>query len=325
MLDNKKGIFTISLDFELFWGVRDVVNLNEYEENLKGVSQAIPLILALFNEFNIHATWAIVGFIFFDNVQALQNNIPLTLPHYTNKRFCPYLYINENSNTLNTQYHFSPQLIKAIQKTPHQEIATHTFSHYYCLEKGQTPKEFADDIIAAKRIAEKFNIRIKSIVFPRNQFNETYLNVVANHGIQTYRGTEKNWLYRSVETTNGLGKIKRILRLLDAYFNLTGSHANCLERSENSLINIPSSRFLRPYHPRLKWLEKIRMQRIKKAMHDAAIKNKAFHLWWHPHNFGKYTQENIDFLTEILHYFKELNRQYGMVSLNMGEIGERLI
>ena len=52
----KSGIFTVSLDFELYWGLRDQTTINEYEENLKGVKIAIERILELFYKYDIHAT-----------------------------------------------------------------------------------------------------------------------------------------------------------------------------------------------------------------------------------------------------------------------------
>ena len=35
----KKGVFTVSLDFELYWGLRDKRTISEYEANLKGVKK----------------------------------------------------------------------------------------------------------------------------------------------------------------------------------------------------------------------------------------------------------------------------------------------
>jgi hypothetical protein len=42
------GAFTISIDFELYWGVRDTRSLDAYREHLDGVRQAIPRMLGLF-------------------------------------------------------------------------------------------------------------------------------------------------------------------------------------------------------------------------------------------------------------------------------------
>ena len=66
--------------------------------------------------------------------------------------------------------HYASSLIARIAKTPKQEIATHTFSHYYCQEPGETREAFAADIASAMAIARRYGFDIRSIVFPRNQF-----------------------------------------------------------------------------------------------------------------------------------------------------------
>ena len=61
------GKLVISLDFEIYWGVRDAVTLKEYKEHLLGVQKVIPLLLDLFKQYDIQATFATVGFLFFSN------------------------------------------------------------------------------------------------------------------------------------------------------------------------------------------------------------------------------------------------------------------
>ena len=52
-----------------------------------------------------------------------------------------------------------------------------------------------------------------------------------------------------------------------------------------------------------------------------AAKNKTgFHLWWHPHNFGVNTKENIKNLANILSYYNHLREKYGMKSSKMSDI-----
>ena len=77
---NKNGSFTISLDMELYWGMRDAQKLDSYKENISNVHSAIPLILALFEKYQIHATWAVVGFLFFKNKEELLQHLPARLP-----------------------------------------------------------------------------------------------------------------------------------------------------------------------------------------------------------------------------------------------------
>ena len=80
------GTFVVSLDFELHWGVRDHRTVAEYRENLLGVRRAIPALLALFSEFGIRATWATVGFLFFESIDELRAALPTELPRYVDRK-----------------------------------------------------------------------------------------------------------------------------------------------------------------------------------------------------------------------------------------------
>lgn len=317
------GIFIISLDFELYWGLRDKRTLIGYRENLLGVRKAVEEILNIFNSYNIHATWATVGFLFFSNINELRKYYPAKLPTYNNAKLNPYQYIDNNDNLQNL-YHFAPELLKLICKYNRQEIGTHTFSHYYCLESDQTIEQFKSDIYSAIIIARNKQLKIKSLVFPRNQWNEKYLFVLRELGIRCYRGNEINWLYNAVNEKNN-HIFRRILRLLDAYINISGYNTyNISEIEKKEPFNIPASRFLRPFSKRLILFENLRFKRIKKAMTYAAKTNTIFHLWWHPHNFGINTYQNISFLRKILQHFIWLQKKYGMRSYNMGEISNLL-
>ena len=313
------GIFIISLDFELYWGVRDKRSIEQYKNNLKGAREAIPRILQVFNDYNIHATWATVGFLFFKNTEDLKENLPDLTPTYKRKELSPYEYIN-NSPTLDPTYHFAPDIIDSILESKGQEIGTHTFSHYYCLEPGQSVEEFNSDIETAKNTAKHKDIPLKSLVFPRNQWNEAYLSFLPKHGIQCYRGNEESWIYKASDDA-GQNKLQRALRLVDTYLNLSGYNTyNLPTHAPDKPYNLPSSRFLRPHSDKLSFLDGLRLRRIKKAMKFAAINKKVFHLWWHPHNFGANTNENISFLADILKYHTSLNERYGIESLNMSEV-----
>ena len=111
-------------------------------------------------------------------------------------------------------------------------------------------------------------------------------------------------------------------RFLDHYLNLSRCHSGCwgdvLEESD--LCNIAPSRFLRPYTPRWRHMDSLRLGRIVKDIEAAAISKQIFHLWWHPHNFGSNTDENIAFLTKIVEAFARFRETYGMRSLTMREV-----
>lgn len=71
-------------------------------------------------------------------------------------------------------------------------------------------------------------------------------------------------------------------------------------------------------------LEGLKLHRIKRQMLHAAKNNLTFHLWWHPHNIGVRTPEHLEQLEEIFRYYSYLQERYGMQSLNMGEMVQKL-
>jgi peptidoglycan/xylan/chitin deacetylase (PgdA/CDA1 family) len=317
----QKGFFIVSLDFELMWGMRDKKTIASYGENVQGVHRAIPAMLDLFKRFNISITFSTVGFLFMRNKQDLLNHIPKVLPEYQDENLSPYGdYLNQiGSDNSNDPYHFGNELVDMIRKHPQHEIGTHTFSHYYCLEPGQTLEAFRADLEMAIQVGKENGVNIQSLVFPRNQFNRDYLEVCEKLGIICYRGNETSWIY---EAKNGKDDRlwRRLFRLLDAYIPISGHNIHDpIECAKQKPINIPSSRFLRPYSSKLRWLDKLRLWRINHSMTAAAKQGKIYHLWWHPHNFGKNLEENLSFLTAILEHQKHLQKKYGFISINMSK------
>ena len=181
------GSFVISLDFELFWGVQDSKDIGQYWDNLSGVHLAVPKILETFEKYNIHATWATVGFLFFNSKEELVCSLPDKKPSYIDSSLSPYNFLKLNKlNDQDNSIYFAKNLIDKISCSNNQEIGSHTFSHYYCLEGNQNIEEFKSDILAAKNTAKKLNLNIESLVFPRNQVNVDYLPVCSELNITSY-------------------------------------------------------------------------------------------------------------------------------------------
>jgi len=324
---NRGGVFLISLDFEIRWGVRDQQMVESYKPNLLGERRAVPAMLELFSEFGVHATWATVGFLFHKTRDELLAALPPLRPAYTDHNLSPYEHLDEvGTDEYTDPYHYAPSLIKSIAAIEHQEIGTHTYSHYYCLEDGQSVETFEADLRAARRTAEQSGVRLESLVFPRNQFNLPYIRVCSNLGIKAYRGNEASWIYRAVDEETKQSPVRRLLRLADSYCNLSGHNCHSLERVRRSFpFDMPSSRFLRPYSKRLSFLDGLRLRRITSGLTHAARGNLIYHLWWHPHNFGVSLKENLAFLRKVFEHFATLQREHGMESLTMGELAHRLL
>jgi peptidoglycan/xylan/chitin deacetylase (PgdA/CDA1 family) len=313
------GAFVVSLDFELYWGMRDVVTLEAYRANLEGSPAAIRRMLELFEQREIHATWACVGLLFAKNADEALRFAPRVRPSYRARELSPFPALDRHEVDRNPQCHFAPELIAEIQKRPHQEIGTHTFSHYYCNELGQTAAQFDADLAAAAAIAQQSGVELRSLVFPRNQSNAEYLPILARHSITSYRGLTANWAFEHADSKLGT-IVRRGARLADNYAPLCPVAPTRADRLRGAPINIPGSRFLRPYDPRLRHLEPLRMHRMEAEMTRAAEAGHIYHLWWHPHNFGVHTSENLRILDRLLRHAKELDRRFGFRSANMGEL-----
>ncbi|SMB89579.1 conserved hypothetical protein [Hymenobacter roseosalivarius DSM 11622] len=325
VMPRESGKFVISLDFELNWGVRDQQTLEQYGTNILGVRQAIPAMLDVFTEYGLRVTWATVGFLFCKTKPDLLAHLPVVRPNYIDPNLSPYLALDSIGDDEATDpYHFGYSLLEQVRHTPGQELATHTFCHYYCLEQGQTSESFRHDLQAAIDVAQEHDLELRSLVFPRNQYNPAYMGICEEVGITSYRGNESSWIYKE-RNEKQQALYKRGARLIDAYLNMSGVNCYSLDEIAKSFpYNIPASRFLRPWSRRFRLLEGLRMQRILRGMEYAAQHGQVFHLWWHPHNFGVNLIENIAVLRQIAEHFRWLQTRYGMESLSMGNIAEYL-
>jgi peptidoglycan/xylan/chitin deacetylase (PgdA/CDA1 family) len=315
-----RGTLVVSLDFELHWGVRDHASLHgSYRANLLGERRAVPALLELFREYEVAATWATVGFLFARSRAELEACSPAVRPAYHDLALDPYrepLGDDEDGDPL----HFAPSLVELLARTPGQEVATHTFSHYYCLEPGHGREAFAADLGSAVRIAASRGVVLRSIVFPRNQHNPAYDDLLRDAGIVCFRGAQKGWMYRPGAEVAGTPRV-RAARMADTYLPLVWPETFRWDEvaRPDGLCNVAASRFLRPYRPRLRGLDFVRLRRVQGGLQRAAERGEIFHLWWHPHNFGTHLDENLDFLRRVLDRFAALRHTHGMQSLTMAQ------
>jgi peptidoglycan/xylan/chitin deacetylase (PgdA/CDA1 family) len=321
------GLFIISLDFELHWGVFDKRDRVSRMHCYASMADVVPNLLAMFRQYNINATWATVGSLFLDDEEEWLAYAPSLKPLYENQKYSSYSFARQfGLSGENMVAHFAPNLVKMIAETPEQEIATHTFSHYYCLEKGQTVQQFEADLQTVQAVAKaKIGKPLASLVFPRNQYNAEYLAACARNGITAVRTNPENWYWTSIGNDD-TSFVRRLFRTGDVFVPL-GARSTFPIRQVKQLsaempVRIPASRLLRQFDSSLPAMNRIRLRRIMNEMTYAAQHNECFHLWWHPENFGFHPRESLIELGQILEHFHTLREQCGFQNKTMAEVAK---
>jgi peptidoglycan/xylan/chitin deacetylase (PgdA/CDA1 family) len=319
------GIFTISLDFELHWGVFDKRDRSARMTCYENTRNLIPGLLQAFEKNKVHVTWATVGSLFANDKTEWDQFSPSVKPTYVNKKVSAYEYVEQETIDEHETAFFAADLVKEILNYEGQELATHTFSHYYCCEDGQNVRQFDADLKAAKAAAEKLDVQITSLVFPRNQFNESYLEVCWNNGIKVVRSNPDVWYWTGI-ADNDTSIVRKLFRTGDTFVPL-GKRTyplSAIKKKKNSPLMLPASRLLRSYTPKYKVGNTLRLKRILSEMQYAAQHNECYHLWWHPENFGDHPSENMYDLQIILDHYKHLSSKYRMQSWNMAAYWKQL-
>ena len=319
------GILNISLDCELHWGRFDKVSLDAvHKRYFEQTRNVFPRMVQLFKDYEIHVTWAIVGMLYHRNAEEWRALQPDEYPGYENPRFSSYHWVKGNGlQEPEDPWHFAPELIQLLEDVPFFEIGTHTYSHYYCQEPGQTAAQFRADLQLALEVAGRRGHTLRSLVFPRNQFNEEYLSVCTELGIAIVRSNPDTWYW---DANRPESLLKKVFRTGDAYTNLLGPKTVPLSSIDKATVplQLPASRLYRAWTEKSEWLNRLKLRRILQEMTYAARRGGYYHLWWHPHNFGWHPEECMRELETILQHYKKLQEEYGFESLTMSETKNRI-
>ena len=184
------------------WGFAGTPDAAEATERVLGARLAVPCLLELLARHGVRATWAIVGFLFYDRRDSLLAALPFIRPRYADPQMSPYAHMDRlGADEGSDPFHYGRGLIELIRRVPGQEIGTHTFSHYYCLEGVFDEAAFEADIAAATRAAEASGLSMRSIVFPRNQISAEAVAISSRKIVPPLASSKRPWR-RSVAPVN---------------------------------------------------------------------------------------------------------------------------
>lgn len=315
------GALVVSLDFELHWGMRDHVKPGDRSfTELEPSRQVVRDLASYFARHRLRATWATVGMLFASTRGELIRCHPELRPAYRAPGLDPYVQVVGEDEVADPE-HFAGSLVRLLADTPGQEVASHTYSHFYCLEEGQDEASFRADLAAARAIAALRGVELTSLVLPRNQWNPAYAAALLDHGFTCYRGPQPSWGHQA--RRNDEQRISdRVARLVGTYAGFSPPPTFAWDdlHDGSGLCNVPASAFLRPYDPRRRSLEPMRRARLVAGMRDAARRQRIFHLWWHPHNFVSHPNESFALLDALVEEFERLASVEGFRSMAMADV-----
>jgi len=193
--NNADAAICISADFELSWAWR---SRERKAAELIGERERhnVPLILGLLEQYSIPITWATVGHLFLESCSRSSSGLahPSMPRPLTDGSWSGDWYVHDPcSNVRKDPLWYAPDLIQQIIdcKTP-QEVGTHSFSHIDFTARYSTPELVCRELEICIEAMQPFGMRPRSLVFPRNRAEYSYLPLLASAGIVAVRHREKN-------------------------------------------------------------------------------------------------------------------------------------
>lgn len=266
----EKGGLIISADFEMAWAFRYSKRTKDYLTAALRERKHTPILVGLFEEYDIPITWATVGHLFLESCKKGDHDWMARIPHFDDHwRFIEGDWFDHDPYTdyMKDGAWYAPDLIEVILKSKvKHEFGCHTFSHIDCSYKNCPPQVLDDEIQACKDAAKPWGIEFKSFVFPGGT-NGNY-EILKKHGIKIYRKNTKFDLSMPYRDELGL------------------------------LVTTSSSSFGKTND----WSAEYYVHRYKKFIDKAMKTGTIAHIWLHP-SVDEWTLKNI--IPEVLEYASE--------------------
>lgn len=313
---DKKGFFVFSLDTELASGYFDADKARAHLFSKDGVAERerIRRILMLCEEYGIRGTWAIVGHLFYERCEYCEVCL---LQDWKGK----YKSYNEAYGTSNPLWYGSDAVRMIQDCSVEQEVGFHGQTHAVFTDEAMTENKARIEIAEWKRLAGRYNIAARSVVFPRDR--PGHLALLREAGFTSYRvDTDLPRMTRN----KYLGKV---VKTLDHILGITTAPTYPMTLAMNhGLVTLMASQHLFGFNRVVdRLLDKagmplVRVRRILRGVERAARYGRIFHLWAHPWEFE--TSNDLRKLETIFKAVQSEQRQNRIRSVGMGEMTDIL-
>lgn len=301
------GSIVFSLDAELAWGFHDLEQppSARIAKARDGWKHAIDL----FEEFDMPATWAIVGHLHLEACDGMHAQHPATREWFSR---------DPGTDCSQDPEWYAPELVSAIcEASVEHELACHSFSHVSFGAPETTPELARAELKASRSAAASNGIRARSFVFPRNHIG--HRSILAEEGYRCYRS---RWP-RPIDHTQFRGPLKIIETALGRQVPIVQARID-----EYGLVAIPPSidvfgfegvprRLLGPV------IDEPILRRIRRSIETVTAESGIVHLWFHPSDIGD--QRGRERIREILERVENCRSDGDLSVETMDSIARRTI
>lgn len=266
------GTVVISIDAELGWGLHDCPPTERPTDRLSRSRWGWERLTETLAEYDIPATWAVVGHLFEAECAGAHVGHPSPSGWFDHER---------GDDAMDDQYRFAPDLLADLAASElNHDIGTHTYSHVDFGADYATESLARSECDRAIEAAESAGVSMDSFVFPANRVG--HREILTEAGFDCYRGpspegtTDDSYsasLRKLAQTTMGRGPPPLVEPSVDEY----------------GLVNIPASLSLFGFDGVARRLLAATvgdpiLKRAKLGVDAAATGEGICHLWLHPND-----------------------------------------
>ena len=297
------GAFVVSLDFELAWGTRGRPSAAKVGRYLNGTRPAIDRMLQLFQQYEISATWVMVGGLL---LGGSSRHPLLSDPRYAE------IPVGDCRSQPNWYAEDIVEKIRGCQVP--QELGCHTLTHMYVNESDESRQQLDWELGEFVKLFQQQGLpKPVSFIFPKHYMH--HFDLIAQHGFKCYRGPETGWFERLPTAP-----VRGAMRLLNSRLRRLPV-VGLPSPSPEGLVEIPSSQFYAPFQSVGKYVSlSDRVAQAIAGLNAAAKQKKIYHLWTHPFNMGADAESLMGGLESILQHFKTLHTNGQIECRSMGSL-----
>jgi len=311
--EDETGYFLFSLDTELAWGHFDSFQPGIFSPDGKRERNAIIRILDMLDEFNLVATWAVVGHLFYEKCEQCE--------------ICPVLEWKGQYPSFDQIYDgnfalwYGADIMKIlVQRSSRHEIAFHGYTHRIFNERSLSRQDARIEIQEWLRVTQRMKVdHPRAVVFPRNQVG--FLDLFKEYGFVCYRGDEL--LPPDYYSIPFLGKL---LNRIDLIMQFRIPQVYKVSPNPSGLINLPASRGLFRINRNFDLLldrlnlRRFHIDRMIKGVEKAANEKKVIHLYAHPYEFR--TERDFEKLKCLFESVAQQVKSNQLRSLSMSSLAK---